>query len=188
MKLKTIKISSGIYRNKILNAATLPHTRPTKAILKQSLFNALQHRIQHKIFIECFAGYGSVGFEALSRGAREIHLIEKDMETFKLLSANAALFKSQDIFIYHADLFDFLEILLAKTRADILYFDPPFDEHLYHKIFNFIKKMDVKNILVIFECDSSFNMPNIIGSLKQFKYRKFGRSALCYYKDNFLWE
>lgn len=143
-KIATIKIIAGKFKGKILNAHILPHTRPTKAIVKESVFNTISPVIKDKVFIEVFAGYGSMGFEALSRGAREVIFLEKNKDSFKILQKNIAMFDSykDKILAENADSF---EILSSQNsiinRGDILYFDPPFslNGELYTKIFNLLE-------------------------------------------------
>lgn len=149
-----IKIIGGKYRGKVLHMDILPHTRPTKAIVRESLFNTLQDFIVNKVFLEVFSGYGSVGFEAFSRGAKRVLFIEKDKQTFNILQQNISLFmreknpdcnidsrnkssqnenfknpKFQNLIAYHEDSLQFLAKLLLREKIDILYFDPPFGEN-----------------------------------------------------------
>lgn len=180
-KITTIKIIGGKYRGKILHSALLTNTRPTKAILKESLFNTLQGVIEGKVFIEVFAGYGSVGFEALSRGAKRVIFIEKDKETFKILQKNIKLFLGHDILSYNKDSISFLKEV--ANEADILYFDPPFGENgeYYIKLFTILESINLDDKMLIFEHISSFAMPINIAKIPLQKSRRFGRSAVSYY-------
>ena len=90
----SIKIIAGKYKGKILHMDILPNTRPTKSIVKESLFDTLQDSIKDKVLVEVFAGYGSVGFEAFSRGAKKVIFIEKDSRSYSVLFHNINLFNS----------------------------------------------------------------------------------------------
>lgn len=72
-------------KGKILELPSLDVTRSSKARLKESLFNVLQFDIIDKIFIESFAGSGSIGLEAISRGAKRAYFIEKDRNSYQIL-------------------------------------------------------------------------------------------------------
>lgn len=144
-KITTIKIIAGKFRGKVLKARILPHTRPTKAIVKESVFNTIAPFLGGKIFVEVFAGYGSMGFEALSRGAKEIIFLEKSAESFSILQKNIALFgeESHKILAKNVDSFEILKSLLEslKNKSAILYFDPPFGENgeFYKRIFKVLE-------------------------------------------------
>ena len=84
----TTKIIAGKYKGKILELPSLDVTRSSKARLKESLFNVLQFDIIDKIFIESFAGSGSIGLEAISRGAKRAYFIEKDRNSYQILLKN----------------------------------------------------------------------------------------------------
>lgn len=190
----SIRIIGGKFRGKILNMDILPNTRPTKAIVRESLFNSLQNSIQDKVFLEVFGGYGSVGFEAFSRGAKKVIFIEKDILAFRILNSNINLFtkseslgndakSSQNLIAYNRDSLTFLSDLLTMIDIDILYFDPPFglDGEYYHKCFNILEEVNLKNKMVIFEHISSFVMPSKIKILHLDKTKKFGKTSISYY-------
>ena len=174
-----IRIIAGKYKNKRLHISLLPHTRPSKAIIREAVFNTLGNLICNKSFLEAFSGYGLIGFEALSRGAKEIYFIEKDESTFNILQKNINLFPSLKIFAYRQNTFSILKTIAPKI--DIFYFDPPFLEAYYHQCFCILNELNLENKIVVFEHDSSFHMPQNIAELNLNKTRKFGRSALSYY-------
>ena len=88
----SFNIIAGKYRGKSLEMALLPSTRPTKAIVREAVFNMLGGAVQNSVFIEVFAGFGSNGFEAFSRGAKKVIFIEKNPAAFGILQKNIARF------------------------------------------------------------------------------------------------
>ena len=84
----TTKIIAGAYKGKVLSLPSLDVTRSSKAVLKESVFNVLQFDIIDKIFIESFAGSGSIGLEAISRGAKRAYFIELDKKSYSILVKN----------------------------------------------------------------------------------------------------
>ena len=84
----TTKIIAGAYKGKVLSLPSLDVTRSSKAVLKESVFNVLQFDIIDKIFIESFAGSGSIGLEAISRGAKRAYFIELDKNSYQILLRN----------------------------------------------------------------------------------------------------
>jgi len=86
----TKKIVAGKFKNKVLKLPSKSTTRSSKAIVLESFFNTIQFEIIDAIFVELFSGSGSIGLEALSRGAKEIIFMERDREALKILRENIA--------------------------------------------------------------------------------------------------
>lgn len=201
-KITTIKIIAGRFRGKILEARILPTTRPTKAIVRESVFNTIAPFLCGKIFVEVFAGYGSMGFEALSRGVGKVIFLEKDKLAFGILQKNIALFGSEShkILAKNVDSFEVLGKMLGESKNAIFYFDPPFGEkgEFYKRIFEILDSVDLAikkdlgessidsstnltNKLLIFEHISTFKMPDSIAHIPLQKCKKFGRTSISYY-------
>lgn len=191
----TTKIIAGAYKGKVLSLPSLDVTRSSKAVLKESVFNVLQFDIIDKIFIESFAGSGSIGLEAISRGAKRAYFIELDKNSYSILLKNCKkvdIEKCQTIqgnaFVQTPLILDFL-----KNSKDeiVLYVDPPFDyrdgmEDIYDKSFRMIENIENSNIFkIIIEHESKLEIPKILGKFSLEKTRKFGKSSLSYfsYKD-----
>lgn len=85
-------ISQGKYKGLGLFLESNDTTRPTKALIKKSFFDTMRYELFGKTFIECFAGSGQMGFEALSLGVSEVVFFEKNMQAFKNLCNNITLF------------------------------------------------------------------------------------------------
>lgn len=191
----TTKIIAGAYKGKVLNLPSLDVTRSSKAVLKESVFNVLQFDIIDKIFIESFAGSGSIGLEAISRGAKRAYFIELDKKSYSILVKNCKsinIEKCQTIqgnaFVQTPLILDFLK---NSKEEVILYVDPPFDfregmEDIYDKSFRMIENIENNNIFkIIIEHESKLEVPKILGKFSLEKTRKFGKSSLSYfsYKD-----
>ncbi len=185
------QISAGKYKGKKLLLPSLDTTRSTKSILKESLFNTLQFEIIDKVFVEVFGGSGSMGLEALSRGASKAYFIERDKKAYQRLQGNIDLIDRENSIAYNGDSFEIYpqitKQLEAQKESCYLYFDPPFDirdgmEGIYEKIISLIENTPSNIvIMIIVEHASSTKMPDIIGSYRQKKSKKFGKSSLTYY-------
>ncbi|MCT7648132.1 16S rRNA (guanine(966)-N(2))-methyltransferase RsmD [Aliarcobacter butzleri] len=187
----TTKIIAGVYKGKVLELPSLDVTRSSKSALKESVFNVLQFDIIDKIFIESFAGSGSIGLEAISRGAKRSYFIELDKNSYSILVRNC---KSIDIekcqtiqgnaFVQTPLILDFM-----KNSKDeiILYVDPPFDyregmDDIYEKSFHIIENIEADNIfMIIIEHVSKLEVPQTLGKFSLDKTRKFGKSSLSYF-------
>ena len=187
----TTKIIAGKYKGKILELPSLDVTRSSKARLKESLFNVLQFDIIDKIFIESFAGSGSIGLEAISRDAKRSYFVELNKNSYQILLKNCRAIDMQKCQTVQGDTFiqtpSILESLKNSNDEVILYVDPPFDyregmDNIYEKSFVMIENIENENIfMIIIEHESSLELPAILGKFSLNKTKKFGKSSLSYY-------
>lgn len=187
----TTKIIGGIHKGKLLELPSLGVTRSSKSILKESFFNVLQFDIIDTIFVEAFGGSGSIGLEAVSRGAKEAYFCEIDRKSYKTLQNNCKLIDANKTTTLFGDTFEkipnILEQLKNKKDDIIVYIDPPFEfrdgmDEIYQKAFDMVEKIENENIfLVTFEHMTGLEMPQILGKFTKQKTKKFGKSSLTYY-------
>lgn len=187
------RIISGKYKGKVLELPSLDSTRSSKSILKESFFNVVQYDIIDTIFIEGFGGSGSIGLEAISRGAKSAYFVEIDKMAYKTLQKNCNNIDANKCTTILGDSFETLPNIvnnqLKNTNDEIiLYLDPPFDYRegmgeIYHSTFKMVKSFENENIaFIVFEHKSELKMTENIGKFKQYKTKKFGNSSLTYYK------
>ncbi|MFK5977206.1 MAG: 16S rRNA (guanine(966)-N(2))-methyltransferase RsmD [Sulfurovum sp.] len=191
IKIFTTTINGGIHKGKKIEIPDIFTTRSSKGILKESLFNTLQYDIVDRNFVEVFAGSGSVGLEAISRGASGGYFIEYNKIAYNYLERNTQRVDSQKSHIFYGDSFEKFAIvykLVKKTdQKTYFYFDPPFStrdgmDDIYEKTVELIKTIE-KDVceMVVIEHITSLDMPKEIGELKLIKRKKFGRSSMSYY-------
>jgi 16S rRNA (guanine966-N2)-methyltransferase len=121
---QTVRIIGGLYRGKKLMFPELDGLRPTPDRVRETLFNWLMFDVREARCLDAFAGSGALGFEALSRGAKQVVLVESSPEAMTFLRRNANAFQSQAIQLVASDALFFLD----KTQEpfDIVFLDPPF--------------------------------------------------------------
>jgi len=190
----TTRIIGGKYKGKKLLLPSKTVTRSSKSRLKESLFNTLQFDILDQDFIEVFGGSGSVGLEAVSRGASRAYFIELNPNSYKMLQSNCSLIDPKSCEIYLADAFvqlpKILETLQKKGKKAYIYIDPPFSiregyEDIYQKIIEMIKNIPQEVVLkIIIEHMTHVDFPEKIGSFSIEKRKKFGKSSLSYYSSD----
>jgi 16S rRNA (guanine(966)-N(2))-methyltransferase RsmD len=184
----TKRIIAGKYKNQSINLPSLQNTRSTKSIIKESLFNSLQFDVVDEIFVEVFGGSGSIGLEALSRGASHAYFFEKDKEAFAILKQNCIKIAKNDTTCIDGDSFkEFPKLLKRLKQKTFFYFDPPFStrdgmKDIYQSTIKLIEIIPKElSHLVIIEHISSQAMPEAIGEYRAKKSKKFGKSRLTYY-------
>jgi len=187
----TTKIIGGEFKGKQIEIPNIFTTRSSKGILKESLFNTLQFDIIDKNFVEVFSGSGSIGLEALSRGAGQCYFIEYNKIAYKVLQDNISRLNPAKCHCIFGDSFEKFDTILSmvekRDEKTYFYFDPPFAsrdgmDDVYDKTIELIKKIDAsKCMMVIVEHMSQLEMPKEIANLEQVKRKKFGRSTMTYY-------
>ncbi len=188
------QIIAGQYKGKKLKLPSLEVTRSSKSRLKESFFNVLQYDVIDKLFIEAFAGSGSIGLEAISRGTKRAYFIEIDKSSYKTLVQNCKLIDINKCQTFYANTFMQTPILInsLKNSKDkiIVYIDPPFDfrnnmEHIYTKVFDMIKNIKNDNVfMIIIEHYSNLEIPAVLNRFILQKTKKFGKSSLSYLQLN----
>lgn len=131
-----IRIIAGKHRGRKLPVILAQGLRPTTDRVKETVFNWLMPYIQQANCLDCFAGSGSLGFEALSRGAAHVTMLELNKSAALQLQQNQRLLKADDVEIKQTDTLAFLQ---DKTRNqvkpyDLVFVDPPFRQALAEQV------------------------------------------------------
>jgi 16S rRNA (guanine(966)-N(2))-methyltransferase RsmD len=186
----TKKIISGKFKGRVLLLPSKTTTRSSKAIVLESFFNTIQFEIIDSLFVEVFAGSGSIGLEALSRGAKKIIFMEKDRDALRVLKNNIALTDTKACEVLSGDSFEnikeVIKILKNQNESAYIYIDPPFSiregmEDIYENMIDLIKSLPKENVkLIIIEHMTALEIPKAIGAFKIKKTKKFGKTSLTY--------
>jgi len=192
IKIFTTTISAGTHKGKKIEIPDIFTTRSSKGILKESLFNTLQFDIIDKNFVEVFSGSGSIGLEALSRGASHAYFIEYNKTAYRSLEGNVKRIDASKSQLFYGDSFELFssvyETVKRSNQKTYFYFDPPFAsrdgmDDVYDKTISLIETIEAEVCeFVIVEHMTNLTMPDEIGVLQQTKRKKFGRTTLTYYK------
>ena len=187
----TKKIISGKYKGKTLKLPSLISTRSSKTIVLESFFNTLQFDIVDAHFVELFSGSGSIGLEALSRGAKKIFFMERDSAAIKVLQENIKQTDPTACEVYKGDTFSNISTVIKRLKAlDVtayFYIDPPFSireghEDIYKKMLTLIENLPQDHVeMIIIEHMTGLDLPDKIGKFEQLKSKRFGKTSLSYY-------
>lgn len=126
--MSRIRIVGGRWRSRLLEVAEVPGLRPTPDRVRETLFNWLGQDLDGLTCLDLFAGTGALGFEAASRGAAQVTMVERDARALTQLKTNAARLSASNIEIRRADALDFLRgAALGKAQCyDLVFLDPPY--------------------------------------------------------------
>ena len=128
---KKVRIIGGLWRSRLLSVLDLPGLRPSTDRIRETLFNWLGQDLSGLRCLDLFAGTGALGFEAASRNAEMVVLLEKDKKAYANLQANLKLLISTPVSgaveILNKDSLEFLK-QQADLSSNLLFIDPPFQE------------------------------------------------------------
>jgi 16S rRNA (guanine966-N2)-methyltransferase len=125
-----VRIIGGMWKRSKLSVLAKPGLRPTPDRVRETLFNWLGQDLSGLRCVDVFAGSGALGFEAASRGAADVLLIEQDAQLIAKLQESKNRLKADSIRIQRGDGIAILRSL-PKASIDVIFIDPPFDSDLF---------------------------------------------------------
>ena len=180
-----IRIIAGQHRGRKLPVLIADGLRPTTDRVKETVFNWLMPYVQDANCLDCFAGSGGLGFEAMSRGAESLTLVELNKAAAQQLKDNKALLKIDNIQVVQQNALDFLQT--NQQSFSLVFIDPPFRKGLAQQAVELlsIKGLD-EDALIYVEMEADTNaqvMPSHWQLLKekvagQVVYRLYQNSAM----------
>ncbi len=183
-KQATTRIIGGSLRGSKLPFKENRSIRPTEGKTKETLFNWLLNDLEGKTCLDMFAGTGSLGIEALSRGAKEVVFIEKQKKLADSLKTNLKrlqVYSSSQVLNANAFSIDFDNL---PYKFDILFIDPPFRENLIQRSLDFVKSSNLltPKALIYLECETELELVELTRDLNLLKESKGGQTQYCLYE------
>lgn len=179
-----MRVIAGACRGKKLSVPPGLTTRPTSDRVKEALFSILTSRIDFADIrvLDICAGTGSLGIEALSRGAGSCCFIESNLSVKTILEKNLLVTGySGRSKVYNMDAPEALKIIAGLgQRYDLVLFDPPYTSELYQRVFELLESSGFlkSDSILVAECSVRNPLPESYGRLKRFDRRVYGETAL----------
>ncbi len=133
-----IRIIGGQWRGRKLPVPDSQGLRPSTDRARETLFNWLAPYLAGARCLDCYAGSGALGFEALSRHAHDVTLLELQRPVAKQLAENIVVLKAQNIELIHCDTLQWLT--QPASSYDIVFIDPPFRKGLLEQTMHLLEK------------------------------------------------
>ena len=171
-----MRIISGKYKGKKLDGFDINGTRPTMDRVKESIFGIIQNDIKNSVFLDLFAGSGSVGIEALSNGAKECYFVDNSKEALKILNKN--LEGVSGGYIINNDYKNFLKT--TNNKFDIIFLDPPYKANLINKCINIIIEKELLNDNGLIICE--YETEHIDDVYELIREKKYGSKSIKIFK------
>lgn len=181
-----MRIIGGKAKGRNLSFPSGSTERPTSDFLREALFNLLGP-LEEKIFLDLFAGSGSVGLEAASRGAHEVYFVEKNKKLVASIEKNARDCGLEErCFIIAADVEKGLrELLKKKCKIDVVFADPPYQRGLVGITLNLLERsriFDEKALIVVQHSIREDFVKFLNEDIHLNDQRKYGDNALTFLK------
>jgi 16S rRNA (guanine966-N2)-methyltransferase len=175
-----MRIIAGKYRSRTLK--TTEHFRPTTDRARETLFNILQNEIPNSVFVDAFAGSGSVGIEAISRGASKVYFIESNPKTLRVLEQNLrACCEGESWRILTMDVWKALDILPQQLPVvDIFFFDPPYQFTKYLQLLQRAKLYAGTTLIVEHSSRTNLEIPP---ELEQTRTIRIGETTISFFRN-----
>lgn len=181
-----MRITGGELGGRRLSAPDSADIRPMRDQVRAALFNILMDVVADSVFLDLFAGTGSVGLEALSRGARRAVFVDQGREALQLLRQNVDdLGVSDQAEVVAGDAFAALgELEQANERFDLAFVGPPYGADLAHQTLTHLAASDVLNpdAIVVTEVFKKESVENAYGQLAEIDERLYGDNRLVFYR------
>lgn len=178
-----IRIISGKYKGRKLPVILAEGLRPTTDRVKETVFNWLMPYINESTCLDCFAGSGGLGFEAASRGAQTVTLIELNKAAAQQLTANKTLLKAHNIAIENINTLDYLT--RCSQKFSIVFIDPPFRQGFTDQTLQLLNNgLLEKGALIYVEMGSEENIKCIPNEWQLLKEKKAGQVAYRLYQNS----
>ncbi len=180
-----MRISAGEHRGRRLQSVKGNFTRPTSDLLRQAVFNVLGARIQGARILDLCAGTGSVGLEALSRGAATATFVERDRRAVGTLRSNVmSLNLTSRARVLASDVLLALRRLEAIGESfDCIFLDPPYAGDLAARCIEILAHSALlsENASIVTQAPYRTPLPEQVGMLRRIWRRRYGESSLAIY-------
>ena len=166
-----IRITGGKNRSRLLETPNVPTTKPTMDKVRAGVFSALGSSIEGANVLDLFAGSGSYGFEALSRGAKQVTFVDSSVVATLTIKKNVAQLKEENVTIIQDDVLSFLE--QNHQEFSIIFIDPPYKLDVYETVVKTLIERNFlsKDAIIVLESERELNIDvSLFSKAKLYKY------------------
>lgn len=183
MIMMAVRVSGGQYKGRTLRVAPGAAIRPSSQIVRSALFSIISPYLENASVLDLFAGTGSLGIEALSRGALSAHFVENNHKQCITLSKNLDGFSfKNETKVFPVSVEKALETLTGSY--DLVFLDPPYN---YPNVDNLISKLIKSDILVengriVLEHSRRIDAPKDLTNVRLVKEKIYGDTQISIYE------
>lgn len=177
-----VRLTGGAFRGRTLTVP--PGARPTEGRVREALFSIWQDRLEGCRFLDLFAGSGAVGLEAAGRGALRVVCIDQDPQAVRAIAANAAKLGDPLLETRRLALPASLTQLAEQGGGafDLVFADPPYRFDAFEPLLLALPPLLAAGAEIAIEHSSRRDLPLTVGPLVRTDLRRYGESALAFYR------
>jgi len=172
--MNKVRIIGGEMRSRVISFPDAEGLRPTPDRVRETLFNWLGQTLYGRTCLDLFAGSGALGFEAASRGADRVVMVERNRTVFKALQENAKKLGCANVFVHAQDGLEFAS--RDAQRYDVIFLDPPFQSDYLPKLLELLPQRLNEDGVVYVESGVAVEIP------PPWQVIKSGRAGQVQYK------
>lgn len=155
--INKLRIGGGELRSRVITFPDAEGLRPTPDRVRETLFNWLGQTLYGRRCLDLFAGSGALGFEAASRGAEQVVMVEKNQLVFRALRENSVKLGCANISMRHQDGLEFVR--RDATRFDVIFLDPPFQSDYLPRLLEILPKNLNESGVIYVESGAAVEIP-----------------------------
>lgn len=152
-----VRIVGGVWRSRLIGVPSRPGLRPTPDRVRETLFNWLGQDLTGLACLDLFAGSGALGFEAASRGAARVVMVESDQSTIATLRASRTALDTERVEVVSKDAFAYLAAV--SERFHVVFLDPPFRQNVLPAVLEALPRCLAPHARVYLEAASPLPVP-----------------------------
>ena len=181
-----MQITDGKHQGKYLQSTTADKVRPTARRIREAVFRILYRRIRAARFLDLCAGAGTVGIEAISRGAIISTFVERSAQMCSFIRKNLETMSIKEGHgdVHEIEVAPFLKRMAKRKRQwDIVYFDPPYDTN-YEEVMDFFSRGAILRPggLLLVEHSSAKEVPERFGVMSRWRVVAQGDTTVTFYE------
>ncbi len=150
-----MRIIGGEYRRRLIDFPDAEGLRPTPDRVRETLFNWLGQELYGRRCLDLFAGSGALGFEAASRGAEQVVMVEKNRKVYQALQEAVKKLGCANVALHWGDGLEFAR--QERGRYDVIFLDPPFDAGYLPKVMPLLAERLMPDGVVYVESGEGFD-------------------------------
>ena len=178
-----MRITTGIKKGHTIKVPQ-GTVRPTKDMVRQAIFSILDEFVQNSLVVDLFAGSGSLGLEALSRGAQHCDFVESERKAHQTIEENITRFNLwEKAETYEMEVFDFISHVAGEGTYDLIFADPPYGYERIAKLLHKVTPILRPGGVLVLEHDKKTKVDlNTSSDLDLVDQRTYGITTVSFFK------
>lgn len=169
-----VRIIGGHWRSRLITFPDQPDLRPTPDRIRETVFNWLGQDLSDLSCLDLFAGSGALGFEAASRGARRVVMVDEDAKVYKALRENKQKLRAMQVELVKMNALNFMNSDIRKFN--VIFLDPPYRLELLSELLPLLP-LHLEKDGVVYTENKGICIPD-----KQWHVRRSAKAGVVYYQ------